>query len=228
MNDLHINIIYHDLLFCEAMKIELESKGIRVAAAWHYEEMEADAERLLETDLLLIQAPTASTSVAAILKAATTAERRRPRVIVLSTGASHADMLDLARDGGADAFIDSSMPLAAFLECLRLVSYGVQIFPPGPARSRRHPARCDVVLADPGEAVMAIGVALETLSPREIDIVLALRDGLSNKMIARRLNISESTVKTHLKAILRKVGAANRTQAAIWAIENHQHITHAA
>lgn len=39
-------------------------------------------------------------------------------------------------------------------------------------------------------------------------------------MIARELNISEATVKVHLKALLRKLNARNRTQAAIWAMEN--------
>jgi hypothetical protein len=40
-------------------------------------------------------------------------------------------------------------------------------------------------------------------------------------MIAREIDISEATVKVHVKAILRKIGAANRTQAAIWALQNN-------
>jgi two-component system, NarL family, nitrate/nitrite response regulator NarL len=56
------------------------------------------------------------------------------------------------------------------------------------------------------------------LSPRECDILIGLAQGKSNKAIARLYNLSEATVKVHLKAILRKTKAQNRTQAAIWAI----------
>jgi two-component system, NarL family, nitrate/nitrite response regulator NarL len=58
-----------------------------------------------------------------------------------------------------------------------------------------------------------------SLSPREHQILIALAKGGSNKAIARLYNLSEATVKVHLKAILRKTKTHNRTQAAIWAIE---------
>jgi two-component system nitrate/nitrite response regulator NarL len=56
------------------------------------------------------------------------------------------------------------------------------------------------------------------LSLREIEILACLVSGQPNKIISRQLEISEATVKIHVKAILRKVGVQNRTQAAIWAI----------
>jgi two-component system, NarL family, nitrate/nitrite response regulator NarL len=58
------------------------------------------------------------------------------------------------------------------------------------------------------------------LSPRESQILQCLAQGDSNKQIARLHNLSEATVKVHLKAILRKTKMHNRTQAAIWAIEH--------
>jgi two-component system nitrate/nitrite response regulator NarL len=58
------------------------------------------------------------------------------------------------------------------------------------------------------------------LSEREEQILRDLVKGLSNKIIARKLDIAEATVKVHVKAILRKIRMANRTQAAIWALEN--------
>lgn len=58
------------------------------------------------------------------------------------------------------------------------------------------------------------------LSQREREVLSLLAVGDSNKEIARLCNITESTVKVHLKAILRKIAAHNRTQAAIWAIAN--------
>jgi two-component system nitrate/nitrite response regulator NarL len=58
------------------------------------------------------------------------------------------------------------------------------------------------------------------LSPREQEILQALVTGASNKMIAIRLGITEATVKVHLKTLLRKIDVNNRTQAAIWAMNN--------
>ena len=58
------------------------------------------------------------------------------------------------------------------------------------------------------------------LSSREHQILQCLINGLTNKAIARDLDISEATVKVHVKALLRKTRLANRTQAAIWALNN--------
>src|SRR5918997_241157 len=56
------------------------------------------------------------------------------------------------------------------------------------------------------------------LSPQEKAILGWLADGSSNKVIARKVDAAEATVKVHVKAILRKIGVQNRTQAAIWAL----------
>ncbi|MBS0523479.1 MAG: response regulator transcription factor [Proteobacteria bacterium] len=59
-----------------------------------------------------------------------------------------------------------------------------------------------------------------TLSEREAQILDGLVKGHANKVIARTCDITEATVKVHMKSILRKIRVANRTQAAIWALEN--------
>jgi DNA-binding CsgD family transcriptional regulator len=58
------------------------------------------------------------------------------------------------------------------------------------------------------------------LSPREVEILKCLLCGSSNKVIARQLGIVEATVKTHLKSLMRKIRAGNRTKAALWALSN--------
>jgi len=58
------------------------------------------------------------------------------------------------------------------------------------------------------------------LSTREKFVLKCLTEGNSNKTIARRINIADATVKVHVKAILRKIRVHNRTQAAIWAMNN--------
>jgi two-component system, NarL family, nitrate/nitrite response regulator NarL len=62
--------------------------------------------------------------------------------------------------------------------------------------------------------------SIRGLSPREHEILQALVTGASNKMIAIKLGITEATVKVHLKTLLRKIDVNNRTQAAIWAMNN--------
>jgi two-component system, NarL family, nitrate/nitrite response regulator NarL len=63
------------------------------------------------------------------------------------------------------------------------------------------------------------------LSEREAQILNGLVQGHANKVIARACEITEATVKVHMKSILRKIQVANRTQAAVWALE-HGHSVH--
>jgi two-component system nitrate/nitrite response regulator NarL len=58
---------------------------------------------------------------------------------------------------------------------------------------------------------------MDSLTSREREIVLALAEGLSNKKVGRRLNISEGTVKVHLHNIYNKLGVKNRTALAVLA-----------
>jgi two-component system nitrate/nitrite response regulator NarL len=57
------------------------------------------------------------------------------------------------------------------------------------------------------------------LSQREEEILKCVVRGHSNKMIARSCGVTDATIKVHMKSILRKIRVANRTQAAIWALE---------
>jgi DNA-binding NarL/FixJ family response regulator len=61
---------------------------------------------------------------------------------------------------------------------------------------------------------------LEALSPREREVLGLLLEGLPNKLIARRLGISEKTVKTHLTSVFRRLEVTDRVQAVLWA-ERH-------
>jgi two-component system, NarL family, nitrate/nitrite response regulator NarL len=79
-----------------------------------------------------------------------------------------------------------------------------------------------VVCKDVGNGVSDGGSSIRdfhSLSMREEQILKGLMVGHSNKMIARTYNVTEATIKVHMKSILRKIRVANRTQAAIWALE---------
>jgi DNA-binding NarL/FixJ family response regulator len=88
---------------------------------------------------------------------------------------------------------------------LRAVAIGLMVLDPVLANALR-PAQ-DVAPAP----------SVEELTPRELEVLQLLAQGLSNKAIAYRLNISEHTVKFHVNAIMRKLGAQSRTEAAVQA-----------
>jgi two-component system nitrate/nitrite response regulator NarL len=125
------------------------------------------------------------------------------------------------RAAGADGFCLTTTTREVLIKSLELIMLGQPMLPPAlvlttlqdlsrraeqpsshiPAVHERHPS-------DP---------ALRKLSAREAEILRCLTKGSPNKVIARDLDMAEATVKVHVKAILRKIGAGNRTQAALWA-----------
>lgn len=128
------------------------------------------------------------------------------RIAILS------DTLDSAQlaacfAGGADGFLLKDISAETLIESLRLLALGEKVFPSSLAA-----LIC-------GNAATDFAPPPADLSHRELDILLCLIDGDSNKRIANRLGITEATVKVHLKSILRKTRAGNRTQAAIWALQ---------
>jgi two-component system, NarL family, nitrate/nitrite response regulator NarL len=113
---------------------------------------------------------------------------------------------------GASGYLLESISRDALRESLRLVYAGEKVFPSELAAQfpilASRSARADSSLAQPDT----------DLSCREVEILQCLAVGLSNKAIAKNLNIAEATVKVHVKRILRKAHALNRTQAALWGI----------
>ena len=76
-----------------------------------------------------------------------------------------------------------------------------------------------IVQGQTNEAPRRSAAPLSELTPRETEILSHVAEGQSNKMIARALNITDGTVKLHVKAILRKLGVHSRVEAAVIAVE---------
>ncbi|MBS0442544.1 MAG: response regulator transcription factor [Proteobacteria bacterium] len=121
-------------------------------------------------------------------------------IVVLSADDRPETVLG-AIDRGAAGFIPKSADSAAFAAALREVLEGRVHLP------RQALLGADTAQADDGEAL--------GLSPRQVDVLRLLVEGRSNKMIMRELELSESTVKTHLHAIFRRLGVSSRTQAVV-------------
>jgi len=122
---------------------------------------------------------------------------------------------------GATGYFVHVMSCDVFIKSIELVIMGESIFPRLFLSSVCDPECGDHGEAEPhGRNKQRIRITTEStpqLSPREKSILRCLVEGYSNKCIARKFDIAEATVKVHVKAILRKIQAKNRTQAAIWA-----------
>jgi two-component system nitrate/nitrite response regulator NarL len=80
--------------------------------------------------------------------------------------------------------------------------------------------RSDLEMSNGAPQRVPLMRSLRKLSEREVQILNGIVKGNANKVIARTCDIAEGTVKVHVKAILRKIRVANRTQAAMWALKN--------
>lgn len=123
--------------------------------------------------------------------------------VLVLTSFSDTDRIVAALDAGAVGYLLKDAEPEDVIEGVRAVSRGESPIHPRAARQ--------LLGALPGASRQ-----LE-LTPRELQVIILIRQGLANKQIARRLGISERTVKSHLTSAFARIGASDRTQAALWA-----------
>lgn len=155
-------------------------------------------------------------------------KQRHPqaRVVVLSDSFALEAMTD-ALSAGADGYCLATIGCDALIKYLDLAMLGEVVFPSAlflSAMSEIKVASEKAASAHGSHALQVlksaepIGLPVRNLSSREAEILHCLTQGAPNKVIARKLDVAEATVKVHIKAILRKIRVANRTQAAMWAV----------
>jgi len=145
--------------------------------------------------------------------AALTARLPGVPVVVLSASECPEDVAGAIEAGARGYVVKSSRPRVLY-HVLPLVLAGEIYVPPVVLGGERDND------AESRAGARAAAGAVDRLTPRERDVLSHLAAGLSNKEIAQALAIDEGTVKAHLKALLRKLDVANRTQAAILAVRN--------
>jgi two-component system nitrate/nitrite response regulator NarL len=144
----------------------------------------------------------------------------RARIAVLAECFEPASVLQ-AHSAGATGFLSTTTSADVLGMSLQLLMHGQTLFPAdmvlemmsAPAHIAKHQPAGQFVPLKQGPAPTG------EFSHRELEILRGLRDGAPNKAIARKLDVAEVTVKLHVKALLKKIGAENRTRAAIWASE---------
>jgi DNA-binding NarL/FixJ family response regulator len=116
------------------------------------------------------------------------------RIIILTTFSGDVE-IQRALDAGARAYVLKHMPPSEFLDCIRQVHAG----------RKKIPAEVAAELAE--------HYSNESLTAREVEVLRHIASGNRNRDIAELLSITEETVKVHIRHIMEKLGASDRTQA---------------
>ncbi len=245
----HIYMLETCRLFREGTRILLDSFAFEVIGVG---ETLADIGKLPDagTSLLFIvgtlEDATASDAIAAILDV-----NPRARIVVLADSYD-PEAADAAVTLGAKGYLHKGLSADNFIKALQLIADECSVVSGSATSSRNIAPEADARVeaaspppaADAPVATALDDFALQTdlgaasqdahaplpsladgrggLSPRQKAILKLVTAGASNKEIARNLDISEGTVKVHIKAILRRIAVKNRTQAAIWALAAKQ------
>ncbi|MGL5387547.1 MAG: two-component system response regulator NarL [Serratia sp. (in: enterobacteria)] len=132
------------------------------------------------------------------------------RVVVFSVS-NHEDDVVNALKRGADGYLLKDMEPEELLKALHQAAAGQMVL---------SEALTPVLAASLRENRPATERDIQQLTPRERDILKLIAQGLPNKMIARKLTITESTVKVHVKHLLKKMKLKSRVEAAVWVLGN--------
>jgi DNA-binding NarL/FixJ family response regulator len=137
-----------------------------------------------------------------------------PRILILTTFDLDQYVYEALR-AGASGFLLKDVSAERLFEAVRVIAAGDALL--APTVTRRLISEFALLHSAPDTTSAS---ALAALTPREIQVLRLLADGLSNPEIAARLFVTEETVKTHVSHVLSKLGLRDRTQAVVVAYES--------
>lgn len=132
------------------------------------------------------------------------------RIVVFTVSNDEEDVVS-ALKRGADGYLLKDMEPEALLTALHQAAAGQQVL---------SEALTSVLISSLRETPSTTQRDLQQLTRREQDILRQIARGLPNKTIARKLNITESTVKVHVKHLLKKLQLKSRVEAAVWYLQH--------
>lgn len=138
-----------------------------------------------------------------------TAQQAGARILVLTSFAADDKVFPAVKAGALGYLLKDSSP-EQLLEAIRQVSRGEPSLEPAIARKVLQE------LSNPGQGKPTV----EPLTPRELEVLRLISQGLSNKEIAAKIFVAEWTVRTHVSNVLSKLHLASRTQAALYALRS--------
>jgi two-component system response regulator DegU len=188
----------HDVLSLE--------EGVEVVAEAASGEAALEVMRRLRPDVALVDVNLPDLNGHDVVRRAR--QEGLPTRIVLLTAYDDETQQRQALAEGAAAYCSKEVPPAWLAKVIRYVAAG------------RYVVENQVMDAEERIAWLDAHATESSLSPREMEVLQLLAQGMSNKSIARELGISEQTVKNHVTAILRKLHLEDRTQAAVYALQH--------
>ena len=211
MSDIRILIIDDHTLFRNGIKLLLERhQGFKVVGEAGDGLEGAKRAKQLSPDIVLLDLHMPGTNG---LDALHLIQDEAPlaQVIILTVSEDTDDLLSALRSG-ARGYLLKNIDTDILLDSLRRAASGESVMSTQMASKLADSMR--ITQIDTTESGLA------KLSSRESEIIIMLAHGDSNKVIARSLDLSESTVKIHVQSILRKLKLSSRVQAAVYAVEN--------
>jgi DNA-binding NarL/FixJ family response regulator len=171
-------------------------------------EQAASLAARLEPDVVLLDLVMPGTDGVAALELMAGAGVRSKVLVVTSFGETRTVVPAIR--AGARGYVSKDVEPSALAAAIRAVAAGHILLGPDIAAA----------LLRPGPSDAAGSLAEPQLTSREREVLDLIARGRSNREIARALTVSEKTVKTHVSNVLMKLGVADRTQAALWAVRN--------
>jgi len=201
---IRVAVIDDHPLFREGVTRSLsEIDGFQIVAEGSTKDDAIRVAETLQPDVLLMDISMPGGGLNAILPILATVPSQK---IVMLTVSESSDDVTAALNSGAKGYVLKGVGSRALAEIIRSVAAGESYV--APALSAR-------LLSSRSSTAPKTPSALEALTARELQVLQLVASGLSNKHVARQLDLHEKTVKHHMTQIMAKLGVANRTEAAI-------------
>ncbi len=209
---MRVLIIDDHALFRVGLAGLLERRGIEVVASVGDAREGLRLLKALLPDILLLDVRMPGLNGLEALRQLTES-RLSTQVVMLTTSDEQQDLAAALRNG-ASGYLLKDMAPDDLLVALRSIRSGKTVIAP-----ELTAVLAKLVQSRDDSELEAEHSLFEKLTPREQEILCHLTEGQSNKVIARHLDISDGTVKLHVKAVLRKLRVHSRVEAAVMAVE---------
>ena len=205
-------IVDDHALFRVGLQGLLERRGIEIIGSAAEGEEGIRLAKELEPDVVLLDLRMPETGGLAVLSRLNDEQLNIP-IVMLTTSDDEKDLADSLKNG-ARGYLLKDMEPDDLIVALQDIVLGKIVVAPGLTG-----ILADLVRYGDHRDEDDEGKPFNSLTPREHEILCHLSEGQSNKVIARHLDISDGTVKLHVKSILRKLGVHSRVEAAVMAVE---------
>jgi two-component system nitrate/nitrite response regulator NarL len=208
--ELRITIVIaddHPVVLHGAAELLRSTSGMKVLATCGNGRAALEAIRKWQPSIALLDMSMPGLSAIEMLSGIA-ADAYQTKVVFLTAAASDEELL-AAIAGGAKGIVLKNSALKDLVRCIRAVASGGDWLPSDLIGAASEPGN--------GRCLMSL-MHVQSLTTREREVILLIAEGLVNKDVARRLGVSEGTVKVHLHNIFQKTGVNNRTALAALAL----------